>query len=140
MSKHPDYEIGYGKPPKASRFKPGTSGNPKGKPKGQPKSLLDDIIAELQECVAVTEGGKVKKVTKQRLVIKSLMKKAAEANPHALRFLNGATSGFDPKHFGVSKGEFRMTSAAMELIEQVKDDILAMGMETKPKEPGEKAE
>ncbi|MHA6689101.1 DUF5681 domain-containing protein [Devosia sp. A449] len=25
------YEVGYGKPPKSSRFKPGTSGNPKGR-------------------------------------------------------------------------------------------------------------
>src|SRR5580693_8551773 len=29
-----DDEIGYGKPPKKSQFKKGTSGNPKGRPKG----------------------------------------------------------------------------------------------------------
>ena len=28
------YEVGYGKPPEASRFKPGRSGNPKGRPRG----------------------------------------------------------------------------------------------------------
>ena len=28
-----DYEVGYGKPPKHSRFKPGQSGNPKGRPR-----------------------------------------------------------------------------------------------------------
>ena len=28
-----DYEIGYGKPPKQTRFKPGQSGNPRGRPK-----------------------------------------------------------------------------------------------------------
>jgi hypothetical protein len=26
--------VGYGQPPVASRFKPGTSGNPKGRPRG----------------------------------------------------------------------------------------------------------
>jgi hypothetical protein len=31
-----DYEIGYGKPPRNGRFKPGVSGNPKGRPKRGP--------------------------------------------------------------------------------------------------------
>lgn len=30
-----DYEVGYGKPPKNTRFKAGQSGNPKGRPKGK---------------------------------------------------------------------------------------------------------
>lgn len=30
-----DYEVGYGKPPKDTRFKAGQSGNPKGRPKGK---------------------------------------------------------------------------------------------------------
>ena len=29
------YEVGYGKPPKATRFKKGQSGNPKGRPRRQ---------------------------------------------------------------------------------------------------------
>ena len=28
-----DYEVGFGKPPKATQFKGGQSGNPKGRPK-----------------------------------------------------------------------------------------------------------
>jgi hypothetical protein len=31
----PKYPIGYRKPPTETRFKPGTSGNPKGRPKGR---------------------------------------------------------------------------------------------------------
>ena len=29
-----DYAVGYGRPPKATQFKPGRSGNPRGRPKG----------------------------------------------------------------------------------------------------------
>jgi len=41
------YEVGYGRPPKATRFKPGCSGNPKGRPKGSkaPKTLLEEALS-----------------------------------------------------------------------------------------------
>ena len=38
MTKMParkSYAVGHGKPPEATRFKPGQSGNPKGRPKGK---------------------------------------------------------------------------------------------------------
>jgi hypothetical protein len=40
-----DYQVGYGKPPKHTQFKPGKSGNPQGRPKGT-KNLKTDLIAE----------------------------------------------------------------------------------------------
>ena len=43
-----DEKVGYRRPPKKSRFKPGQSGNPKGRPKGT-KNLKRDLIEELQE-------------------------------------------------------------------------------------------
>ena len=33
------YEVGYGKPPVASQYKPGQCGNPGGRPKGSKTSL-----------------------------------------------------------------------------------------------------
>jgi hypothetical protein len=75
-------QVGYRKPPKATRFKPGQSGNPKGRPKGSP-NLANDLSAELGEQITVREGGEPHRVSKQRALIKSLMAKALQGDVRA---------------------------------------------------------
>jgi hypothetical protein len=75
-----DYDIGYGKPPRHTQFKPGQSGNPKGKPRGA-KGLKAELREELDERVPIPmPDGKQKRVTKRRLVIKTLVAKAAKGS------------------------------------------------------------
>jgi hypothetical protein len=76
------YEIGYRKPPKATRFRTGQSGNPKGRPRGSP-NLATDLSAELGEQITVREGGQPRLVSKQRALIKSLMAKALQGDVRA---------------------------------------------------------
>lgn len=73
-----NYNIGYGKPPKGSQFKPGQCGNFKGRPKGIKRTDLDDMLEkELQSLIPLTNGGKI---TKEMAIIKQICNKAANGD------------------------------------------------------------
>ena len=53
-----DYDIGYGKPPEASRWQKGRSGNPKGRPKTRADHLKDAAAILSEPVTARTPDGK----------------------------------------------------------------------------------
>lgn len=81
-----DHAVGYRRPPAHGRFKKGHSGNPKGRPKGK-KNFLTELNEELRRLVTVQEGGREKKLSKQSVIIKSLIRKAAEGHDRAIMVL-----------------------------------------------------
>ena len=81
-----DYKVGYGKPPKHTRFKPGVSGNPRGRSKGT-KNLKTDLMEELGEKILVREGGQAQKVSKQRAVVKTLVARTLKGDARAANLL-----------------------------------------------------
>ncbi len=83
-----DDDVGFGKPPKHTRFKPGQSGNPKGRPRGA-KNLKTDLEEELRELITVREGGNQKIVSKQRAMLKSLTAKAVHGDSRAAALVIG---------------------------------------------------
>jgi hypothetical protein len=75
-----DYEVGYGKPPKSSRFKPGTSGNPRGRPKREPPKLAVIIRNVLSAPIAYREQGRTKTITRYALSLKMLVERAIKGD------------------------------------------------------------
>lgn len=54
--------VGYGKPPRATRFKPGQSGNPKGRPRGSKNesTILKEMLSE--KLSLRQPNGRIKKI------------------------------------------------------------------------------
>ena len=55
MSQNDHYEVGYGKPPKASRGRKGQSGNRRGRQKGA-RNLKTELSEELAEIISIKEN------------------------------------------------------------------------------------
>ena len=58
------YEVGYGKPPKYTRFRAGRSGNPAGRRRGA-RNLMTDVKHTLRVPVKVKENGRARKISTQ---------------------------------------------------------------------------
>jgi hypothetical protein len=67
------YEVGFGKPPKQTRFRKGRSGNPKGRPRKKP-DLYSELTKVLRE--KVTVEGQQERVTVQQALLLRLRDQA----------------------------------------------------------------
>jgi hypothetical protein len=82
LSENDEYEIGYRKPPKASRWRKGQSGNRRGRQKGV-RNLRTELIEELGEIISVKEQGIPRRITKQRALIKAMTAQAVQGDTRA---------------------------------------------------------
>ncbi len=81
-----DREVGYGRPPKATRFAPGRSGNPRGRPPGV-KSLSDIVRKIVGQKVTVTENGRPRRIPRLEAILLRAAGEASRGDPRALRLL-----------------------------------------------------
>lgn len=81
-----DYEVGYGKPPKSTRFKKGQSGNPNGRPKGA-KNIETLLRERLYRKVTISENGRRKQIPAVDAVFATLVKSSLEGDSRALNQL-----------------------------------------------------
>ena len=93
MSKEDDYQVGYKKPPKHSRFKKGQSGNPKGRPRKKPEEVVAPGSANLRGTIfkvmtretKVTEDGVTRKIPMIEAILLAQATKAVKGSPYAAR-------------------------------------------------------
>ena len=77
-----DDAVGYGRPPKATRFPPGKSGNPAGgrKRKASYKPAFDEFRELLAELVTVTVGGRPKRMSNREFLFRRAISGAQKGN------------------------------------------------------------
>ena len=88
------YKVGYRRPPLATRFRPGTSGNPRGRPK-KPRDLEDDLIEMLSKNITVREDGKLRKISRQKAILRKLLSQALQGDAKALSSILSMRMKFD---------------------------------------------
>lgn len=91
-----DYEVGYRKPPKHTRFKKGQSGNPKGRPKGcqNTRIELENLLNQRIEVRGV--DGKTKTLTVRKAVLQKIVHDALKGVRHAQEMLFKLTNRYVP--------------------------------------------
>lgn len=122
------YDVGYRKPPKATRFKKGHSGNPQGRPKGR-RNLMTELRRALDETLTVVINGRRRTMTKREAICQQLANRSAAGDLAALRLLiplmsqvdapTGDSSSVDP---GVDHALAEMLFKRLATLEGATDD------------------
>jgi len=89
------YDVGYGKPPEATRFKKGRSGNPKGRPRGSKKKkpgneaseLLRIFEKEATRLVPILDGAERVSISMLEAVFKSAFVQAAKGDHRSQKLI-----------------------------------------------------
>jgi hypothetical protein len=75
------YEVGYGKPPVAARFKKGQSGNPNGRRKRTPQAEIEELfMKEYLRPVKVREGDCVQTMPAIQVIMRAEINKGVKGS------------------------------------------------------------
>ena len=114
-----DYEVGYGKPPRHSRFVKGQSGNPRGRPPGA-KNFTTLLNEALNERVLVAENGGRRKVSKRQVIVTQLVNQSAKADLRAMKILLDFVRDIERQTEPISSETAQFSEADEKVLEQLR--------------------
>jgi len=94
-----EYKVGYGKPPKATQFKKGQSGNKRGRPRKavSQRKIAEKVLGEKQRLTGQPRGAKVHYTTLE-LIVMTLKQLAASGHHQATRLFTRVLETFGTQH------------------------------------------
>ena len=103
-----DYEVGYGKPPEHSRFKPGNAGRPKGS--GKRELSIGDILAEaMSKRRKVRRGDRVVKMAVAEIYVERLIAMATTGSANDMLKVLALIARHAPNLLSAPEIEARVT-------------------------------
>lgn len=125
-----DYEVGYRKPPRVTRFTKGKSGNPKGRPK-KSRSLVVLVNEELDGTVLIQENGRQIQLTKREALVKRIVNNALNGDAKSTQALISMDHALKEQEPEV----IELTATDAEQFERLQQRILgrATGQARKPR-------
>ena len=121
-----DYIVGNKRPPKASRFKKGRSGNPAGRPRGR-RNVSTIIEAVMDERIYVTEAGRRRSITAREAIIRGLRNDALRGDGKARLTIIGLDMQVEASRGSQEGDQPRVTEADAKvmarLVERIRNDI-----------------
>lgn len=95
-AKATDYLVGYCKPPEATKFKAGQSGNPKGRPKGSP-NIVNAFVNALKGKISVMENGRPMNMSRPDALAHKALSMALKGNPKFFEMFIKASDRWEEK-------------------------------------------
>jgi len=117
-----NYEVGYGKPPRHTRFQKGRSGNPAGRPRGK-KNLATLLSDALDQKIIVVENGRRKKISKREAIVTQLVNKSASADLKATQILLAMLRDIETRADSGCADNGSLTDADRKIIERIQARI-----------------
>jgi hypothetical protein len=118
------YEVGFGKPPKRTRFKKGRSGNPFGRPRKKP-DVYSELTKVLCENVTIAVDGQPEKVTVQQALLLRLRDQALRGEIWAEKLLQKVVVALPDRMSEYEDIERRLTTFRIRALLFRVEDILA---------------
>jgi hypothetical protein len=111
-----NYDVGYGRPPKKSQFRPGQSGNPTGRRKASP-TIGSRLRALIYSKVTVTEQGRTRRISRLDVMLRQLGNDAMRGDKRAFKLLMEFFHRYDVAVEGAVRSE-EMAADDLEILSQ----------------------